>query len=118
MKREILIAKAMGFHTVSLFHLNKYGDDPTVWENYGLLDYYGIEKIEELANDWNQEKSVEYPVSSLSNKLSTRGLFSPHDELIYDIIQNFEMQVLQVGFFALIGILVTGNVLRSRKLTI
>lgn len=115
MKREILIGKAMGFDTVSVFHLNKYGDDPGVWENYGLLDYYGLEAIEELAAEWHQEQPVEYPVSSLQVKLSTRGLFPPHDELLYDLVQNPEMQGLQVVLFGLVAGLVAWNLRRAAR---
>lgn len=116
MKREILIGKAMGFDTVSVFHLNKYGDDPTVWENYGMLDYYGVDAIEELADEWNQvNNTVEYPISSLACEISTRGMFSPHDELVYDIIQNTGMQVFQVVLFVLIGAVLAWNVKRNQQ---
>ncbi len=116
MKREIFIGKAMGFYTSSVFHLDRYENDPAAPEYYGLLDYYGIDAIEELADEWNQEKTIEYPISSLHVKMSTRGLFSPHDELLYDVMQNIEMVVVQIILFVIIALTVLWNVRRSNVL--
>ena len=61
MKREIFFSKAMGFYTVSVFHLNSY-NSPGKIENFGLLDYYGVDAIEELAAEWFLPKTIEYPI--------------------------------------------------------
>ncbi|MFX0098792.1 MAG: hypothetical protein ACFFCS_04365 [Candidatus Hodarchaeota archaeon] len=113
MKREILIGKAMGFDTVSVFKLYS-SHNISIWEDGGFLDNYTIDNLEELADEWNQEKTVEYPISSLPIRLSTRGLFSPHDELVYDLINNVEMQVVQVAIFCLIIVMVIWNLKRNR----
>ncbi|MBD3353751.1 MAG: hypothetical protein GF364_19870 [Candidatus Lokiarchaeota archaeon] len=94
MKREILYSKAMGFHSVSVFHLNSYGD-PTKIESHGWLDYYGLETIEELAEEWNQPKVIEFPICSSDFKLSRGGFFNPMGDFQYDLLTNIEMHILR-----------------------
>lgn len=114
MKREILIGKAMGFETVSVFKLYS-SEDTSIWEDGGFLSNYTIDDLEELAGLWNQTNTVEYPISALSIEFGTRGLFSPHDELIYDLMCNLEMQVVQIVIFCLIFMMVAWNVKRNQK---
>lgn len=90
MKREIFVCKAMGFHSVSVFHLNSY-NCPGKIENYGLLDYYGLIKVEELAAEWIQTKIVRYPISGLNFDLKRAGFFNPNGDFIYDLETNLEM---------------------------
>ena len=96
MKREILYCKAMGFYTVSVFHLNSYGNKSVV-EGYGFLDYYGLENIEELANEWHKPKTIEYPISCLKFELRRAGFFAPNGELVYDLQTNVEMYITRIA---------------------
>lgn len=96
MKREIFYCKAMGFYTVSVFHLNSY-QCPGKIENYGFLDYYGLECMEELAREWNQPKTIEFPISALNFHLSRTGFFYPNGEFVYDLQTNLGMYILRGG---------------------
>jgi hypothetical protein len=101
MKREILYPKAMGFHRVSVFHLNSYGN-PNVIEGYGLLDYYGIDAIEDLAASWNAGLTIEYPISSMHVRISRQGFFNPNAGVIYDLFTNTESIVVLIILLALV----------------
>ncbi len=101
MKREILFCKAQGFNQVSVFHLNSY-NSPGAVEDYGLLDYYGVEKIEELANEWNQPKTIEYPIFGVDFKLSRGGFYQPFGVFQFDLMVNTEMYVVRwLGIIAI-----------------
>jgi hypothetical protein len=103
MKREIFICKALGFHSVSVFHLNSY-NCPGKIENYGLLDYYGLDHVEELALEWNTPKTITYPISGVALNLKRNGFFSPNGEVIYDLQTSIWMYLCRGGFT--VGILV------------
>ncbi len=92
MKREIFVCKALEFQTISVFHLNSY-HKPGEIEYYGLLDYYDLGKIEELATEWTQPKTVQYPICSLSFDLTRDGTFVPNGDFIYDLETNLEMYI-------------------------
>jgi hypothetical protein len=93
MKREIFYCKALGFKTVSVFKLYSYGSDGVV-EDYGIWDQYGLEKIEELAAEWNIPKTIDYPISSIQFDLRRAAFFNPNGELIYDLQTNIEMYIV------------------------
>ena len=109
MKREILIGKAMGFETISVFHLNSYGNTSLI-EGYGFLDYYGIDNIEELAEEWNEPKIISYPISSINFRISQQGFFEPNNEIPYDLLTNIEMILLQAIIFIGIALVVSINI--------
>ncbi|MEX2715971.1 MAG: hypothetical protein Q6370_006685 [Candidatus Sigynarchaeota archaeon] len=100
MKREILYPKAMGFHAVSVFHLNSYGD-PTRIEGFGLLDYYGIDAIEDLAASWHAGLTIVYPISSMNFKIGRQGFFNPNAAVIYDLYTNDESLVVLICLLAI-----------------
>ncbi|NMC05609.1 MAG: hypothetical protein GYA24_10370 [Candidatus Lokiarchaeota archaeon] len=100
MKREILYPKALGFHQVSVFHLNSYGN-PAVIEGYGLLDYYGIDAIEDLAASWNAGLTIEYPISSMQFRIARQGFFNPNAGVIYDLFTNTESIVVLICLLAI-----------------
>ena len=116
MKREILICKAMGFSTVSIFHMKSYGD-PTKIEDHGLLDYYGLEKLEELADEWYQNKTITYPISSIDFNIATRGFFRPNDEYQYDLVENEEMVIFQIILFVSIAIGTILSIIKTRHIS-
>jgi hypothetical protein len=104
MRREIILGKAMGFYSVSVFHLRSYGTEGTI-EYTGFLDYYGIDALEELAIIWDAETSIEIPVTSTSIRLSQRGFFNPNEDFKYDVLTNLEMVGLQLVILLLITLL-------------
>lgn len=94
MKREILFCKAQGFKQVSVFKLYSY-NDPGEVEDVGMFEYYGIEKIEELADEWNQPKTIEYPIYGTDFKLSRAGFFQPFGDAQYDYLVNTFMYIVR-----------------------
>jgi hypothetical protein len=111
LKREIFVAKAMGFRQVSVFKLNSYGVEGTQ-ENYGLLDYYGVEALEDLAAEWNAPKTVVYPITSEAMEIGQRGMFGSNAEIRYDLLLNWEMALLNI---IMIGAAVVGTVRTWRR---
>ncbi len=100
MKREILYPKAMGFRSVSVFHLNAYASaDPT--ECRGLLDYYGIDAIEDLADGWTANLTIEYPISSMDFKIGGEAFFNPNSDVVYDLLTNAESLAVMAILLAL-----------------
>ncbi len=95
MKREILYPKAMGFHSVSVFHLNSYGNTSVI-EGFGLLDYYGIDAIEELAASWNAGLTIEYPISSMDFRIGRQAFFNPNAAVVYDLFTNTESVIVLI----------------------
>ena len=70
-----------------------------------------MEKIEELAEEWNQEKTIEYPVYGVDFKLTRAGFFQPFGEFQYDLLVNVEMLVIRwIGVAAIIFVM-----LRQKK---
>jgi hypothetical protein len=108
MKREILYPKAMGFHSVSVFHLNSYGNLSLI-EGYGLLDYYGVDAIEDLAASWNEGLTIEYPISSLDFRIRRQGFFNPNAAVIFDLFTNSESFIV---LSCLLGITVVYPILK------
>ncbi len=105
LKREIFLCKAMGFHQVNMFKLYSYGpSDPPVVEDYGFLEDYGIEALETLAEEWNKEKTVEYPIYGSDFKLSRGGFYQPFGNFRHDLWVNTEMYV--VRWLAVIAVLI------------
>jgi len=100
MKREILYPKAMGFHSVSVFHLNSYGNTSVI-EGFGLLDYYGIDAIEDLATSWHAGLTIEYPISSLDFQIGRQGFFNPNAAVIYDLYTNPESLAVLICLLAI-----------------
>ena len=116
MRREIILGKAMGFYSVSVFHLRSYGTEGTL-EYTGLLDYYGIEALEELAAIWDAETTVEIPVTSNGVRLSKNGFFNPNEDFKYDVITNLEMIGLQIVILLIITLaaIKQSKISRERK---
>nr|MDO8110475.1 hypothetical protein [Candidatus Sigynarchaeota archaeon] len=99
MKREILLCKAFGFDQVSVFHLNAdINLDHPVIEEHGLLDYYGIDKIEELADEWVAGGSViTIPLSTFRFQTSSDDFFANHGLVVNDVYYNEETTVALIA---------------------
>jgi hypothetical protein len=104
MLREILLPKAMGFREVNVFHLNHYGTG--VIEEHVLLDYYGVDKIEDLAELWvNGGSVIEFPLGTFRFQMSRDDMFGDHGIIVMDIIANLESVIF--SGFCLLGVIIT-----------
>lgn len=114
MKREILFCKAMGFHTVSVFHFRGYGD-PTVPEYNGFWEYYGVGKLEDLAASWHAGETVNYPISSLAPSTGRRGLFPGNTDFPYDVLLNIENAIVLATVLAAVAAFALVKVVKGTR---
>jgi hypothetical protein len=119
LKREILLCKAYGFYQVSIFHLNAYvNPERHVIEEHGLLDYYGLDAIEDLADAWTAGGSlITIPISTFRFQTSSDDFFGNHGMVVNDVYFNEETSVFMASLAVLIvllAILVQKGVFKKR----